>query len=112
MASSGSTIQNVMSSSFEVDCLPSGSVSGQTIDIASIPINSNGSFTSSTTQTGIANGESATLTYTFNGYFHGPNSSGDAQVTGIWREDISYTNGATSFSCTTKNDAFSATYRP
>ena len=89
-------------------CTPSGSVSPAPIGIASIPINSDGSFSSRTTQTGLVDNQPATFTYTFNGHVHGP-LGGVARIDGIWREDVTYTNNGTSYDCTTNNQSFAAT---
>ena len=108
----GGSIEDVsMYSTYtEPSCTPSGgtSLGAVPVGIASIPINSDGSFAVTSTQTGLINNQPATFTYTFAGHFHGP-SSGLARVNGIWREDVTYANNGTSYSCTTNNESFAAT---
>jgi hypothetical protein len=72
--------------------------------VATIAINADGSFTSTTTQSGGINGAPALFTYTFNGHVHGIDSSGTQRFAGQFREDITYNNG-TSYTCTS-NDQF------
>jgi hypothetical protein len=67
-----------------------------------VPIAADGSFTSTTSQTGVVNSAAATFTYTFSGHFHGPNASGVARVAGVFREDIAYNDGTTQ-SCSTND---------
>jgi hypothetical protein len=95
----------------EPSCTPSGSVSSAPVGISSIPINSDGSFSSETTRTGLVDNQPATFTYTFNGHFHGPNTTGLARVDGIWREDVTYANSGTSYSCTTGDESFTASLK-
>jgi hypothetical protein len=92
-------------------CTPSGSVNPAYVGISSIPINSDGSFSSTTTQTGLVGNEPATFTYTFNGHVHGPNSSGKTRINGIWREDVTYANSGTSYYCTTNNQSYGAVHQ-
>jgi hypothetical protein len=92
-------------------CTPSGSVNPTYVGISSIPINSDGSFSSTTTQTGLVSNEPATFTYTFNGHVHGPNSSGKTRINGIWREDVTYANSGTSYYCSTNNQSYAAVHQ-
>ena len=50
------------------------------------------------TDTATVSGAANPFTYTFNGHFHGLNSSGQQRVSGQLREDVVYNNGA-SISC-------------
>jgi hypothetical protein len=103
----GGSIEDVDIHNAAPSCTPSGSVSPAYLGIASIPINSDGSFSSTTTQTGLVGNVPATFTYTFTGHFHGP-TGGLARVDGIWREDVTYANSGTSYNCTTNNQSFYA----
>ena len=105
----GSELQNVVIPNVNLGCTPSANLSSQQISIASIPIEPDGSFTSTTTQTGVIGNTPATYTYTFDGQFHGPNLQGARRVGGIFREDITY-GGATVYSCTSNAQAWTATY--
>jgi hypothetical protein len=78
------------------------------LSIPSIPIN-NGAFSSTTTVTGLVGSDPATFTYTFNGYIHGPNGAGKARINGIWRDNVTYADSGTSFSCTTSDHSYAAT---
>jgi hypothetical protein len=105
----GGSIEDVDIPGFTPSCTPNGSVSPAPIGIASIPLNSDGSFASTTTQAGLVDNQPATFTYTFAGHVHGPApSTTRARINGIWREDVTYTNNGTSFSCTTNNQSFAA----
>jgi hypothetical protein len=76
-------------------------------DIASIPINADGSFSATVTQTGLEGGAPVHFTYTFSGHFHGRNASNEERIAGMFREDISY--DGTSTTCTSGNQFWSAT---
>jgi hypothetical protein len=89
-------------------CTPSFTGFGDHIQFASIAI-TGGSFTGSATDTGVIDNSPATYTYTFNGNFHGTNTSGTERVAGQLRETITFDNG-TSYSCTTGPQTWSATY--
>jgi hypothetical protein len=72
------------------------------VGIADIAIGSDGSFAATTTQDGVLAGAPAHFTYTFSGHFQG------TQVSGTYREDITYDNGI-AFACTTNATAWTAT---
>ena len=75
--------------------------------IASIPINADGSFSATTTVTGVIGNAPVHFTYTFSGHFHGRNSSDNARVAGSVRENLSY--DGTSTACTSNTQSWSAT---
>jgi len=75
--------------------------------IATIPISTDGSFSGTATQTGVAGGAPVHITYTFAGHFHGRNTSNKERIAGMFREDISYDGAATV--CTSGNQYWSAT---
>jgi hypothetical protein len=108
VSSNGTELQNVVVPNVGLGCSPSTNLSSQQIAIAEIPIAADGSFTSTTTQTGVIGSTPATFTYTFDGQFHGPNSQGVPRVAGIFRENVTYGSGTT-YSCTTNNQAWTAT---
>jgi hypothetical protein len=90
-------------------CSPAEPNVSSAIAIPSIPIDPDGSFAYKQSQSGIVNGQAATITFTFNGHVHGPNTSGKTRIDGIWREDVTYANNGTSFYCTSNNESFAAT---
>ncbi|HZD86485.1 MAG TPA: hypothetical protein VE088_00590, partial [Gaiellaceae bacterium] len=110
VASGSSTIDNVSIPSTSLACSPAEPNLSSAVTIASIPINSDGSFSSTTTQTGLVGNQPATITFTFDGYVHGPNTSGDSRINGIWREDITYADNGTSYYCTTNNQSYRAVW--
>ena len=81
--------RNVSIPSTSLECSPSGNLSSD-IEIASIPIGPDGSFTFEESHSGP--GDSETITYTFNGHVHGPSTAGNTRIDGIWRENITYAN--------------------
>ena len=106
VSADGTHLQDVNVST-SLGCDPGGSLADH-VGIGEIPISADGSFSTTTTQSGVIDHSTAVFTYTFSGHFHGPTSAGVARVAGIVREDIRYDNG-TSFSCTTDNQAWAAT---
>jgi hypothetical protein len=65
-----------------------------------VALNADGSFTSTTTQTGVIFGVPATFTYSFRGNFHGVDASGAERAAGTYTETIAYTDSVAR-SCTT-----------
>ena len=108
VAADSTQLQNVSIPTVGIGCAPTNSFAHQ-LNVASIPIGADGSFTSTTTQTGVLSGAPATFTYTFNGHFHGTTSSGHERVGGQLREDITFNNG-TAYSCTSNEQSWSATH--
>ncbi len=100
-------MQDVSIPTVVIGCTPTNNFDDQ-LNVASIPIGADGSFTSTTMQSGVLSGAPATFTYTFTGHFHGTTSSGDEQVGGQLREDIVFNNG-TSYSCTSDVQSWSVT---
>lgn len=103
----GSQLQNIVVPTVDVRCTPCGNLSSQPIAIVSIPIAADGSFTSTTTQTGVINNMRATFTYSFDGQFRGPNSKGVPRLAGTFREDIRY-GSATTDSCRSNTQPWTA----
>jgi hypothetical protein len=100
-------LQDVSIPTVVIGCTPTNNFTDQ-LDVASIPIAGDGSFTSTTTQSGVLSGAPAMFTYTFSGHFHGTTATGDERVGGQLREDISFNNG-TSYSCTSDVQSWSMT---
>jgi hypothetical protein len=107
VSSGGATIQNVVANTY-LTCSPSAPAFDDHIEITAIPIQSDGSFTSSTMTTGVYDSTPATFTYTFNGHFHGLTTSGTQRVAGQLREDITYGSG-TMITCSSNVMPWSAT---
>jgi hypothetical protein len=105
VSSDRTRIQDVANSGATLDCLGSGGVLDH-LSIADVPVAANGSFSSTTVQTGILNGQSATFTYVFRGNFHGLSPAGVPRAAGTWRETIALGNGTT---CMSDDQNWSAT---
>ena len=108
VSTGGAQLQSVKIDYTSLACTPGGSLTDSTFFISTIPIAADGSFTATTTQTGIENGHSAQITFTFVGHFHGANANGLERGAGQMREDVTYSNGGT-VSCTTGPQGWSAT---
>ena len=90
-------------------CAPPGDANPtEPLGIAAAPIKSNGSFTATTTQTGVYAGFPAKFSYTFRGNYQGLNPSGVPTVTGTFQETLKYTDSA-SRTCTSGNQSWTAT---
>ncbi len=100
-----SQVQDVYDSYVGLSCLGGGSTSDH-LGIDAIAIAPDGSFSSTTTQTGLFRGGVATYTYTLSGHFHGNDNGGYRLAAGTYREDIDYDNGASH--CTSHNQSWSA----
>jgi hypothetical protein len=84
-----------ISGNVEGRCTPGGLQYNGQLYIAEIPIAADGSFTATTTATGVYDGSPATFTYTFSGHFHGYDSSGRARAAGMVKAEVEYANGTT-----------------
>ena len=92
------SLQNLTVGGLTLKCAPGSTVGLGDISVDSVPLNSDGSFNTTTTEQGVYNGSPATYKITFQGYFHGLNSSGVARAAGSVTETMTYTHG-TSYSC-------------
>jgi hypothetical protein len=63
------------------------------VDVPSIPIGADGSFSSTATQNGVLLGVHARYTYQVTGHVHGDDASARARVAGTFRETIAYDDG-------------------
>ena len=103
-------LQDVTIAAVALACTPSTPSPNPSPDqhfyIASIPINADGSFSATTTVTGVIGNAPVHFTYTFSGHFHGRNSSDNARVAGSVRENLSY--DGTSTACTSNTQSWSA----
>jgi hypothetical protein len=104
---SGSTLQNVSIPVFVLSCAPGGAEAEEPLSIRSTAVQPGGSFTATSTGSGVYAGQPATFTYLFQGNFEGVNASGAARAAGTFRETMKYTNG-TSYTCDSNNQGWSA----
>jgi hypothetical protein len=81
------------------------------IVLDSVALAADGSFSTTSTQTGVVGPDNypATFTITFQGHFHGVNASGAARAAGSVLETATYTNGTT-YSCTSNKQSWSVAW--
>ena len=103
----GGQVQNVLVGTTVMGCTPSEAFDDH-FEVASVAINPDGSFSSTTEQEGVLEHLPAKFKYTFSGQFHGTGSAGVVRVAGTLREDITYENGS-KFECTTNGEDWSLT---
>ncbi|MGD0687092.1 MAG: hypothetical protein ABSA03_18485, partial [Streptosporangiaceae bacterium] len=108
VAASQTSLQDISIPVVYLDCSPGGGTVTEPFQIASVPLKSSGSFTATTTQSGVYRGYPATFTYNFRGNFHGVAPSGAARAAGTFRETLTYNNG-TAQSCTSNTQSWTAT---
>ncbi len=106
--SGGRTIDNFTAEHQYVYCTPSGSVYDGPV-VASIPIQSNGSFARTSTNSWTGNGNAYRSTYTVVGHFHGFSSGGEQRAAGLFSDTITYSTSGTDYTCRTGLIAWSAT---
>jgi hypothetical protein len=109
VSSDRKSLQDVSIPSVYLACTPGGGMTADHVDIASVALAANGSFSSTTSQQGVFEGVPATFTYTFQGNFHGVNPSGAARAAGMFRESVTFTNNSTAKDCTSNNQSWTAT---
>ena len=101
------SLQDISIAAVGLSCAPGGANPFEPFGMATVPLNSNGSFTATTTQTGVYNGFPAKFTYTFQGNFHGAGPSGAARAAGTFRETMTFTDSAAR-TCTSDNQSWTA----
>ena len=70
--------------------------------MAAVPLAANGSFSGTTSSSGVVGGHPATFTYSFGGDFHSVGADGAARAAGRIRMNVVYTDSTTR-TCT-RND--------
>ena len=108
VSSNQASLQDISIPTVYLKCAPGGASVTEPFGIATIPLASNGSFTATTTQSGVYAGYPATFTYTFRGNFHGVAPSGAARAAGTFKETLTYANG-TAYTCTSNTQSWTAT---
>ncbi len=108
VSATGTALQDISVPTVGLSCLPDGASPFDKIQIASIPLAANGSFASTTHQSGVFAGHPATFTYVFRGNVHGLSPSGVPRLAGQLRESISYTD-TPARDCTSNDQAWNAT---
>ena len=107
VAPGGKSMLNISDTATSLSCTPSGGVSDHLV-IPNVAVKSDGSFSATTSQSGVLSGVNAKFNYTIAGYFEGPTPAGSSTVAGIWREDIVFASGTTKM-CTSNNQSWTAT---
>ncbi len=109
VSSSRTSLQDISIPFVGLTCTPSGDANPtEPLGIAAIPLNSNGSFAATTTQTGVYASHKAKFTYTFRGNYQGLNSSGVPTFTGSFKETLKFTDSAAR-TCTSGSQSWTAT---
>ncbi|MEP6816504.1 MAG: hypothetical protein ABI873_13225 [Marmoricola sp.] len=101
------SLQDVSVPLTDLRCLPDGGVVNDKIQVPSVALNPDGSFASTTTQTGFFAGHPARFTYIFRGNVHGVTPAGFPRLAGTLRESIAYTD-TPARTCTTNDQAWTA----
>jgi len=73
-----------------------------------MPVNADRSFTGTTSETGLLRGVPVKSTYSVTGYFEGKTAAGTATASGVFREDMEYTDGS-GRRCTSNDQYWTAT---
>jgi hypothetical protein len=105
VAPDGKSVQDVTVDT-SLGCTPSKTF-GDELQVASVAIAGDGSFSSVTTQHGQLSGGPATFTYTLSGHVHGTTTSGVERMAGTLREDVTYDDG-TARTCATNDQSWYA----
>jgi len=109
VSSSKTSLQDIYISTVGLTCTPTGDPNpNEPFGIASVPLTSNGSFKTTTTQTGVYRGFPAKFTYNFQGSYQGLNSSGVPTFTGTFKETLKFTDSAAR-TCTSGTQSWTAT---
>jgi hypothetical protein len=110
VSSSRTKLQNISIPFVNLVCSPPGDATAdEPVAIASTPLATNGSFTATTTKSGVYLGHPAKFTYSFRGNFHGVAPSGAARAAGTFRETMTFTD-STKRTCTSNTQSWTATH--
>jgi hypothetical protein len=107
VAADGASLQDVTVPLVDLGCVPAAVVDDK-IQIDSVPLAPDGSFSSTTQQTGVLGGNPVVFTYVFRGHVHGVDAAGVPRLAGVLRESVSNTGGPAR-DCTSNDQAWSAT---
>jgi hypothetical protein len=108
VSSDRASVQDISIPTVYLTCAPgSGSAFGEPLGIPAAPLKPDGSFTATTTETGVYAGFPAKFTYTFAGNFHGAGPSGAARAAGTFRETMTFTDSA-AHTCTSNTQSWTA----
>jgi hypothetical protein len=111
VAAGGASALNISIPTVFIACTPAGAFpSTDHLQVLKTAINADGSFTAKTTQDGVFAGKNAKFTYFFTGHFQGVTAAGVATASGVYRQDIVFTD-ATTRTCTSNNQTWTATRR-
>ena len=89
-----------------VNCAGGGSYDTP-FTVARATIKPDRSFTATATQNGVVNGANAKLTYFVTGYFQSPNTAGAMTASGVYREEVVFTD-TPNRKCTSNDQPFTA----
>lgn len=92
-------------------CFPAGNgANDRTFTIQQTAVRADGSFSATSSQSGVYGGATANFNYFFSGNFQGPNANNVGSAGGLFREDITFTDTAgVKQTCTTNMQAWTAT---
>jgi hypothetical protein len=100
VSSNRKALGHIVENSVPLSCTPQNGIY-QNLDINAIPLGSNGSFTEKGTQHPTLYGAIGTLTYTFQGHFHGlAPTSKVARAAGVFTETVTFKYNGVPFWCT------------
>jgi hypothetical protein len=109
VSSSRTSLQDISIPTVYLTCAPRGDPNpAEPFGIAAAALKPDGSFTATTTQTGVYAGYPAKFTYTFQGNFHGVGPSGAARAAGTFQETLKYSDSAAR-TCTSNIQSWTAT---
>ena len=91
-------------------CSPGDGGIGTAIKLNSLALSSAGSFSTAYVQHSTVNGVAETFDITFEGHFHGVNSSDDSRAAGSYLVTGTYTRSGTEYSCSSNKQWWHATH--
>lgn len=108
VASDRKALQDISIPEVYLTCAPGGATLTDHIQIPSVTLSAAGSFSTTTSTSGVIGGYVAAFFFTFRGNFHGVSPEGAARAAGTFREQITYTD-TTSEVCTSNDQSWTAT---
>ncbi len=109
VATGQTQLQDVSIPVVTLSCTPGSASLNTAIVLDTVTLAADGYFSSTSDQTGVEDGNSVTYTITFQGHFHGANSSGAERAAGSVLETATYTDGTT-YSCTSNKQSWSVAW--
>ncbi len=107
----GATVTTVAMASVYLTCAPGDVTVSEPFALSGVTVAADGSFSKSASQPSTFEGHAATITYMFEGHFHGLSAGGQVRAAGMFTETMTYTDTSTK-TCSSDAQNWAASKQP